>query len=629
MASEYLVLTEIASKLSTYVQNRVSSNESLSAQTQKDTGRPRKISRPASLRRRQGTINDDAKLLMNLKDVVIHQGSVKEETQEKEENTEYATTISPSLSFEARRHYEAKTSNAKGLIHSHREMSNKSRNVTFIHPEKLDSQQCDSECTFSLSSPSLSLKGSTATATTPAQLFSRPISKRSSLDVTDVAETLASNVMQSFITSLEWRTKVWVKDLSRLATLKFNHEVAKLEKNGSLMSAAKNQGKKSQKKNSTSIKKTGLAALKDKFKKSQEARVIKALSQTSSCIHVHDVRTTFFILEQQLNTAPTEKEEEEKDDSHMSGPSLVQTQAFRPLKKRRTVTDDEMSSTEGRSPSPSPKKYTLTHALNMDSRCSVSTSSEDKISVSLQTPGVIHGTFVRNEDGEVMLVDLSISLDTQCLALSMEQKSRLVVRTAAEECIISPPCTKKYAVQQSGRVSENRVSTGTMVSNNGGLYPHHFHPYSKPHPLGKRNYPSTPQTSYVTPINGHGDKALITPTERDHASSDSDGMPPPPPRLPLDGKNSTLEMRTSFLNPRRVSPTNAAESDIDLSSPTPAQVTILSAPSTTKDLELPLVSPHLTSNVMEETNKEKSLDLNGPLLPALVEVACAVHTLCH
>ena len=56
--------------------------------------------------------------------------------------------------------------------------------------------------------------------------------------------------------------------------------------------------------------------MREKFRKTQEARVIEALSQTLSSILVHDVRTTFFVLEQQLNTAPIAKKggKEEKKD---------------------------------------------------------------------------------------------------------------------------------------------------------------------------------------------------------------------------------------------------------------------------------------------------------------------------
>ena len=651
MASEYLVLTDLASKLGTYVQNGISSQPSHRAYPH-SLSQPeltRKVFRTAS-RSRQGNINDDAKLLLNLKDVITRPDET-EECVTPAAVTALATTISPSLSFEARRHYEGNATKTKN-----------SRNVRFFHPERDGSQQCDLERTFSLSCPSLSLQetnpnvpvaqaqAGVSAATipkkpanaTPSQLFSRPILKRSSLNVDDIAESLASNVMQSFTTALEWRTKVWAKQLSKSASCKYNQELARLQKG-----ASKKQGKKSEKKKpaatNNKCKKAGMEALKNKFKKSQEARVIHALSQASSSIIVHDVRTTFFILEQQqqLNAAPIEQEEEKKDysDHTAAVPLRPRSQVFRPLKKRRTIPSARASvssSTESEAKNLNPTKYTLSHALNFDSRCSVSTSGEKKISVSLQTPGIIHGTFVRNEDGDVSLVDVSIRLNTQSLALSMEQKTRLVVRTAAKECIISPPSTTQYKVQKSsgqGMVSDD---ASCDESADEGLYHHHNDSYtSRPSVPNQyqQHHPFTPRGPFVTPRNGFEDQAVVTVTPREYecVSSDSDEMPPPPPRLPLESSKTSAELegRTSILNPRRVSPTyNSSRSSHThngiLESPTPGKATYLDAPS--KTLSPTLVSPYLTSEILDSQSK---LDSKGPLLPVLVEVACAVHTLCN
>ncbi len=755
MASEYLVLTDIASNLSTYVQNvKVSSSSTSTSHPNNSSNSPRQRQVvPPPRTNRSGTIKDDAKLLLNLKEIALvsdeEVNSLEEQVPGQVQGdsscsrsrkttiattTMFETSISPSLSFEAKRHYETQAHSYSQASRSEGFCRPSSTATTTANNSDFDSQQCDAGNTFSLSCPSLSLKdnrhfSNTATESQtktqtipiettkdksprpsqsktthaqaqaptqgPPQLFARPITKRSSLDVTDVAEALASNVLQSFITALEWRTKVWIADLARSLSSKFKDEASKLkpekvEKDGKKRSCGKQSKSKSPSSGSNA---SGLDKLREKFKKSQEARVIEALSQTKSSIIVHDVRTTFFVLEQQLNTAPIDEggEEEKKEDYNdncpaaATGPAFDQTQVFRPLKKRRTVTDDEMS--------PAPQKatvrdadvkYTLSHALNLDSRCSVSTSSEEKMSVSLQTPGVIDGTFVRNGDGDVMLVDVSIRLDTECLALSMEQKSRLVVRKAAEECIVSPPSATgynyKYAIKKSAKgivaSDDARVpGNSSAVSADEGLYHHHDNSYgrrqnhsgsnsqSHSQQYSSHSYPScspfTPQrqsSHTATPQSGiardFGDstKALVTPNDRDgygSTSDDSEGMPPPPPRLPLDGNScnsrTSLDIRTSFLNPRRVSPTadsnasNASNANAKnghgggpanshdmLNSPTPSKVTILApSPSATKNSAhaLPLVSPHATFN---EGKASIFIDGEGPLLPALLEAASAM-----
>ena len=108
MASEYLVLTDIASNLSTYVQNiKVSSSKSSSRRRGVSSAK-KVFRRDASAdppRVSQGDIKDDAKLLLNLKEIGLQPGAKKESLEVKDASFE--TTISPSLSFEARRLYQA------------------------------------------------------------------------------------------------------------------------------------------------------------------------------------------------------------------------------------------------------------------------------------------------------------------------------------------------------------------------------------------------------------------------------------------------------------------------------------------------------------------------------------------
>lgn len=586
MVSEYLVLTDVATSLSTYVQNREFSYRPQLESHDKsrivsDSDSESSLTFPS-----RGNINDDAKLLLNLKEVVP-------ETDLFTETNSSPRTISLSLSFEAQRHYEEKSTGSNAR-------RSKSVNSANQSPDSNDTSH-----TFSFSCPSLSLHdaaGRTLDNGIPSQLFSRSVNKRSSLNVSYIAENLASNVMQSFITALEWRTKVWIMDISKSLSSKFNEELAKL---GCHSLTKKQEAKKSK------GEKSSVDNLKEKLKKSQEARVINALSKTRSTIIIHDVRTTFFVLEKQpVNTVVTD-EEEKKDESDQS---FAHTEIFRPLKKRRTVTDETSSSQVKVSSS----KYTLSHTLNLDSRFSVSTSCDKKITVSLQTPGTIHGTFIRNEGGDVMLVGITIDLDTQNLAYAIEQKSRHVVRSATEEFIISPVYIAPLPVQQTSiaLVSDDTSNGGIVESSDDEAS-------SKRSRTTNISVPFTPRS---TDSYGYGDNALVTPNEREYTYySDSSEMPPPPPRFPIDGNPNTSEVRTNFLNPRRVSPTTA-----DSNAMTKTFVSGLVSPTPTNDIcyvdsgkrtRPPLVSPNLNSSVVTK----KALDSKGPYLPTLVDVAGGVH----
>jgi hypothetical protein len=467
---------------------------------------------------------------------------------------------------------------------------------------------------------------------TPSHLLSRAIRKQSTLNVNDIAESLAFNVMTTFNQALEWRTKVWIQNLSKSLTNKYTKEVSKLKQQGQDTTTKKKQKKSYQ------TTTTNYSALKEKFKKSPEARVIKALSQTKSSIIVHDVRTAFFVLEQQqfeeqvssssTTTTHTEGEEEEKKDDccseqkqhhHQQQQQQPCMQVFHALKKRRTTVTDESSSSQigiAKIGPSSSSKYTLTHALSLESTCSVSTSGEKKISVSLQTPGLIHGTFVRNSDGDVTLLEMSISLDTESLALSIEEKSRRVVRSAAEECIISPPYTPPVVAAQ--KPTLRTVSEGAFNNSDGATvsssedrlkFPRTF--------VDTTHVPS--KASYVSPVMGHGEGL------HEYLSSDSDDMPPPPPRLPMvvNHNNSSAMITTSYLNPRRVSPTTGL--GISLISPNSTGDAMLNMNSSSS---AQLVSPYLEAG---EGNSKMPMiikplnGMEGPSLPALLEVACAEH----
>jgi len=74
----------------------------------------------------------------------------------------------------------------------------------------------------------------------------------------------------------------------------------------------------------------------------------------------------------------------------------------------------------------------------------ISMTSNDDVrynGVTLQAPGHIQGTFAQNanssEEGDETLTGVSMMLDTDALAQSLERQSRLVVRQAAEAALMT------------------------------------------------------------------------------------------------------------------------------------------------------------------------------------------------
>ena len=88
-------------------------------------------------------------MLLNLKEVIPQPDAMKAEAAQSK-MADFATSISPSLSFEAKRHYQRHSSSRLSSDHS-------KKNVTFLNTHKTNPQQCDSERTFSFRCPSLSL----------------------------------------------------------------------------------------------------------------------------------------------------------------------------------------------------------------------------------------------------------------------------------------------------------------------------------------------------------------------------------------------------------------------------------------------------------------------------------------
>mmetsp|Transcript_665 Transcript_665/g.1014 ORF Transcript_665/g.1014 Transcript_665/m.1014 type:complete len:1033 (+) Transcript_665:355-3453(+) len=240
------------------------------------------------------------------------------------------------------------------------------------------------------------------TSTSPSSLFARPLTyltphshsphtSSSSLSNTlktelkQVASSLADNILHSFLTAIQWRSKSWVKSLNSILKNRY-HTLA-------TTAIQCNKTSKSYESHMNSIR--------DTLKKSHEARVISALARASDCIVVHDVRTTFYVLEQ-VPVKPKAK----VPSASASGDTTME----------------------------------LSHMLTLDTRCSVSTSTHEKINVSFKTPGVLTGSYSTSSTSTTpVLRNVTIHLDTDALAQSMDDNSRMVVKAAAKEYMVGCP----------------------------------------------------------------------------------------------------------------------------------------------------------------------------------------------
>mmetsp|Transcript_27375 Transcript_27375/g.40539 ORF Transcript_27375/g.40539 Transcript_27375/m.40539 type:complete len:604 (-) Transcript_27375:261-2072(-) len=578
MVSEYSILTQIASNLGTYKLNREHNSP-------KQGEHPKPKEAIAVTRRtRTPSVHREAELLMNFMTTststddsvtAVHNDIPKVKPPKTPESR--PSIISPSFSFEAKR-----VENGEDCEQF---MSITGDTFGTTRLQSARKELSASNC-FDLNCPSLSLENGSSVSVnspldfSPSFLFSRPINAdpvdSCTMDTTKVADEVGLNLIRSFNAAMSWRTKTWIKALSEKLSARY-HE----ERKNAVRNAVYNR--------SASGVDRSVDTIKEAIKKSSEARVVHSLSKASSTVVVHDVRTTFFVLEQQLN--------HEEQDTGMNPP-----------KRRRQVSRESVNSIETSEP------YDLSHAITLDAKCSVSTSPMKKMTVSFRAPGAIHGTFVRDFDGNARLVSVSITLDTEALALSMEENSRRIVRAASEEWLISPPinfCTIYDTVQS----QENKVSCESSQST----------PEPEEDLDSQRYYSDRRYESYFSPTaEPESLGPLVTPKMQEPFLNEAEPSTFLPRSLPLQGDTLNFGARAGFLNPRRVSPTEHQCSSFV--SPTPSKVTFTEDPKVTaRNYPVPpsLVSPHF------QNAEQVAEDSDAPSMPALLEVARAAHAKCH
>lgn len=634
MASEYSILTDVAAALGTY---RLTRETQISNHNAEAKALPRPIYTCGHTTRTVG-VHAEAELLLNLMARCPDGVFDATEFQKSMPGPEYSTStsyttgvdtastrpsiISPSFSFEAKRDVTVSEKQGGTIADTNHTYAGKcTMEVSTVDSCSTSSSAGDEKpCfsttrnSFSLSCPCLSLHQDHSSifgkapkdSATPSYLFSRPIHSETvdvyAMDMSSIASSIATNLVDSFKTAMKWRTKVWIQALTRALSVQYQSEVNRLTKTFSC--------------NHHSLPKFSVDSIKEEIKKSHEARVIGAISKAASHIVVHDVRTTFFVLEQKLNA-------ENVPQSDDGGLGYYEKP---PLKRLRLISKE---SVEGSSERKMSQPYDLTHAITLDAKCSISTSSSNKMTVALRAPGVIHGTFIRDNEGNVFPQSVVVTLDTEALAMAMEENSRHVMRTASEEWMVSPPanyCTIYDTVQESQTSITAELDKVSSCDTSDSIPEPQEEPDSLPCNIerGSESYMNSPTTEPVIPY------ALITPTVTNgmyERTSTPYKMPLPPRSLPLEDECTKAVMRSAFLNPRRVSP---SQHSTTFDSPTPNKPTAAHASKVlTSAGRNYLMPPSLVSPYTHQSGEEMSDDSDAPTMPALLEVACAGQAKCH
>jgi len=546
-------------------------------------------------------------------------------------NNENFLGLSPSFSFEAKRHNTILTKQSSSSP-SFQQLSGNLNNENKIK-----------ETPLSLTCPSLSINYKSVLSPcatkdligpNPAQLFSRHLStaKYDHTNSHAVAETLATNIMDSFITALDWRAKSWIISLTKVLQLRMkNHKFAN----------ASDYSENDSRTVSTKINKTTeLSVSFDQMVvNSAEAKVITSLAHASSSVVVRDIRTTFKVLEQLSFNEARENLLLEYCSS-----------------KKRKLDEKQQTCISNSDSSNLSDACKLSNAILLSSSLTVSLNGCDPsldagscIVVNLETPGTISGTFQRSKNNELSLSDVDLRLDTEALARSMEDNSRLVIRKVAEKNMMLEGTLFSKSISLSSTSQEisckHLMNTDELseledplLSSDDDSLDKDLNQYSFVGNVMNDNDPNqeysvTPEASSnycLLPLCPH--IAVVTPHQSLSSSNDSRSLEQrpihiQPPRLRLDKgyenhelgfkinpriKNSASEL----LNPNNIvliDDIHDEKTENELMNDLKSKLATLPA----------LVSPIPSingKNILKDYNYHSEVDL---FLPALVKVACA------
>jgi hypothetical protein len=245
-----------------------------------------------------------------------------------------------------------------------------------------------------------------------------------------------------------------------------------------------------------------------------------------------------------------------------------------PSKKQRIEEEEDMTSLEEHE-----YQYHVAHMLTVDIFLNILTPGAGYIQIDLQVPGTMKGTFLSTESEGEQLTDVMIELNTEMLASMIEKSSRMVVRSSVEALL------KQEPEEEQAEETKEKAEVSTATS---------------PVPTGtpKRKYSDERVSNLV----------VVTPRDASSPSSfgDSD-IDDKPVLLSIPDNFSSGQPKTSL---RMLTPQPSRARDM-------ANITDFTARLPPKKMSLPfVVTPHKTS-------KPSVVRGRGPILPLLVEVACA------
>lgn len=308
------------------------------------------------------------------------------------------------------------------------EVSDDSRKKKYVRPKDRDMGN------FSFIFPSLSLQPDAASTTPspspvaangdaadrgehdepadlppPSKLLSRTQSINDKDDIRTSSEHMAHNVLDSFGAALQWRAKTWIKSLAHVLALK---EEKRLQE-AAAANGKGGQGGSNQKDFTPSTPKTSQDNLD--LMSSREMQIIDAIVKSSEDVVVVNLKTSFRVtpnrIQQEVGSSITDSREPD----------------------RKKIKADQVSGHRA-------NEYKVAHKLIFEAIVTMTSNDGGRYkTVKLQAPGVIEGMFVskNSSEKEETLTGVSLELDTDALALSLERQSRLVVRKAAEATLMA------------------------------------------------------------------------------------------------------------------------------------------------------------------------------------------------
>jgi len=297
---------------------------------------------------------------------------------------------------------------------------------------KIDSSKADGDCDME--------EGDSSAP--PSQLLSRTKCVQDKDMIKDCSESMAHNVLESFGAALVWRAKVWIKSLANVLALKEQKRIDAQKmglSNDSQMGGVGRDGKKEIRYGEYADD-TG----NEELLNSREMQIIDAIVKSSEEVSVVNIKTSFRVLS---------NKSENIDNIPLDLPDAEQ-----PSSKK--------SKNEEKTPQDNLDEYKVTHKLMFEA--TISMTSNDGVrynGVKLQAPGYIQGTFTNKvgsgTKGEETLTGVSMTLDTDALAQSLERQSRLVVRRSAEAALVvasGGDCSSSPHYLESPRVHHSIIS---------------------------------------------------------------------------------------------------------------------------------------------------------------------------